>query len=199
MLLTQTTQADYEELCRLGHLRAQRFTQTRSADSTRWIEGAVTAFAWRMVRNRTALARQPSKSLVKWSRKSLDTQEYDAIICDQIQDGVVEIEPGISKNKEFYLLHKIPETTKMSIVYDALVRANSKAPLLNECLYPGPSLQNKLWDILVQQTAYPVIMSGDIRKSFIQIRIWEWERDALRFHWCKDEHYAKHCHSQGHY
>ena len=104
-----------------------------------------------------------------------------------------------SKNKEFYLLHKIPETTKMSIVYDALVRANSKAPLLNECLYPGPSLQNKLWDILVQQTAYPVIMSGDIRKSFIQIRIRECERDALRFHWCKDKHYAKHCHSQGHY
>lgn len=73
----------------------------------------------------------------------------------------------------------------MRIVYDASAKATQESPSLNECLYPGPSLQNKLWDVLVRQRAYPVVVAGDIRKAFLQIRIRECERDALRFHWRK--------------
>ena len=62
------------------------------------------------------------------------------------------------------------------------------SPSLNDCLYPGPVLQNKLWDILIQQRGYPVILAGDIRKAFLQIRIHESERDALRFLWRADAH-----------
>lgn len=31
------------------------------------------------------------------------------------------------------------------------------------------------------------MVSGDIRQAFLQVRIRESERDALRFHWRKDE------------
>ena len=57
---------------------------------------------------------------------------------------------------------------------------------LNDCLYSGPPLQNKLWDVLVQQRAYPVVLAGDIQKAFLRIRIHDIERDALRFHWQTD-------------
>ena len=34
-------------------------------------------------------------------------------------------------------------------------------------------------------------MAGDLRKAFLQVRIREIERDALRFHWIVDKHYKK--------
>ena len=73
------------------------------------------------------------------------------------------------------------------MVYNASARASPDSPSLNECLYPGPPLQNKLWDVLVRQRAYPVAVTGDLKKVFLQIRVKEAERDALRFHWRKDE------------
>ena len=76
----------------------------------------------------------------------------------------------------------------MRIVYDASSRATPNSPSLNDCLYPGPVLQNKLWDILIQQRGYPVILAGDIKEAFLQIRIHESERDALHFLWRADAH-----------
>ena len=52
---------------------------------------------------------------------------------------------------------------------------------------PGPPLQNRLWDVLVRQRAYPIAVTGDIRQAFLQIRIRESERDVLRFHWRSSE------------
>ena len=71
----------------------------------------------------------------------------------------------------------------MRIVYDASARATPEAPSLNDCLYTGPPLQNKIWDILVQQRTYPVGVAADIKQAFLQIRVKESERNALKFHW----------------
>ena len=79
------------------------------------------------------------------------------------------------------------ESTKLRIVYDASARAYDGAPSLNECLYPGPPLQNKLWNVLVRGRFYPVAVTGDLQKAFLQVRIRSGERDALRFHWRPDE------------
>ena len=54
-------------------------------------------------------------------------------------------------------------------------------------MYAGPPLQNKLWDVLVHQRGYPVVVSGDIQKAFLQVRVRENERDALRFYWRSEE------------
>ena len=76
----------------------------------------------------------------------------------------------------------------MRIVYDASARETRDSPSLNDCLYPGPPLQNKLWDVLLHQRGYPVVISGDIQKAFLQVRVRENERDALRFHWrCEED------------
>ena len=79
------------------------------------------------------------------------------------------------------------ESTKMRIVYDASARAKPSALSLNDCLNAGPPLQNKLWDVLVRQRSYPIAVAGDLKKAFLQVRIKEAEKDALRFHWKRDD------------
>ena len=80
------------------------------------------------------------------------------------------------------------ESTKLRIVYDASARAFDGAPWVNDCLHAGPTLQNKLWGVLFRGRFNPVAVSGDLQKAFLQVRIKEADRDAMRFHWCRDEH-----------
>ena len=75
----------------------------------------------------------------------------------------------------------------MRVVYDASARADPSALSLNDCLNSGPTSQNKLWDVLIQQRAFPVTVSSDIRQAFLQIRVKEAERDVLQFHWRKND------------
>ena len=94
----------------------------------------------------------------------------------------------VAESREFYIPHKYviqesAQTTKMRIVYNASARATPEAPSLNDCLYTGPPLQNKIWDILVQQRTYPVGVAADIKQAFLQIRVKESKRNALKFHW----------------
>jgi hypothetical protein len=86
----------------------------------------------------------------------------------------VEEAPTTITDEEFYIPHKgvvkeSSETTKLRVVYDASAKEDPSSPSLNECLYPGPPLQNKLWDVLIQQRAFPVMVSSDIRQAFLQV------------------------------
>ena len=133
-------------------------------------------------------SRRRLKNLTTKLQRDGRTNEYDAIIREQKECGVVETADGPARGVEFYIPHKAmiresAETTKLRIVYDASARANPDVPSMNDCLYPGPPLQNKLWDLLIHQRAYPVVVTGDIQMAFLQVRIRENERDALRFHW----------------
>ena len=67
------------------------------------------------------------------------------------------------------------------------------APSLNDCLEGGPPLQSQLWKVLLRGMFHAVALSGDIRKAFLQARIREQDRDALRFHWLdgKNQRLAK--------
>ena len=65
----------------------------------------------------------------------------------------------------------------------ASAREKDNQPSLNDCLNPGPTLQNRLWDILVRSRFYPVLLTGDLKKAFLQVRIKGEERDSLLFHW----------------
>ena len=206
MLLTQTSYADYEELCRLDVLGLEdvpehdqyavhaEFKEQLQRSSAGWYE---TGLPWRgnhpeLPTNKQGSLRRLTSLTKKLQRDEL-TAEYDAIIREQQQDGIVEAAPENATGMEFYIPHKAvvketAQTTKLRIVYDASAKASPESPSLNECLYPGPPLQNKLWEVLVRQRAYPVVVTGDMRKAFLQIRIRECERDSLRFHWRRDQH-----------
>ena len=206
MLLTQTSQSDYEDLCRLDILGLAdtpehdqsivhvEFKEQLERSPEGWYE---TGLPWRgnhpeLPTNKLGSLRRLSSLTRKLQRDNI-TKEYNAIIREQLQNNIVEVAPEEITGKEFYIPHKAviretAETTKMRIVYDASARATPESPSLNECLYPGPSLHNKLWDILVRQRAFPIAVTADIQKAFLQIRVRDCERDSLRFHWRKGEH-----------
>ena len=201
MMLTQTTHVDYEELCRLDVLGLkdssvedqsfvfEEFKEQLTRSPEGWYE---TSLPWKpnhpFLPNNKQGSLKRLASLHRKLQKDELFEKYDSIIQDQLASGIIEEAPAVSSEKEFYIPHKYvirksAESTKMRIVYDASARVSPDQPSLNECLYAGPALQNKLWDVLVQQRSFPVMVSGDIKQAFLQIRVRESERDALRFHW----------------
>ena len=114
--------------------------------------------------------------------------EYDNIIRDQIQQGIVEIVEYQRNtiNKLHYLPHHCviredKTTTKLRIAYDASAKTNGSS--FNDCLYAGPSFDQKIADILIRFRSYPVALVADIEKAFLMISIAEEDRDVLRFLW----------------
>lgn len=82
-------------------------------------------------------------------------EDYDRIINQQLQEGIVEDAESLAHVKEFCIPHKAvvrenTETNKTRIVYDVSAKAYDTAPFLNECLESGLPLQNQLWKVLVR-------------------------------------------------
>lgn len=119
-------------------------------------------------------------------------REYDAVIRDQLNRGIVEIvrQPEASDDRE---VHYIPHhavvredktTTKLRIVYDASAKTNG--PSLNDCLYTGPKFGQSIQDIILRFRTHRIALAADIEKAFLMISILEHDRDALRFLWIDD-------------
>lgn len=73
-------------------------------------------------------------------------------------------------------------TTKVRVVYDGSAKSNESSLSLNDCLYKGPNLIPKLFDVLIHFRNHPVALTGDI-EAFLMIGIEETDRDMLRFLW----------------
>jgi hypothetical protein len=73
-------------------------------------------------------------------------KEYDSIIRDQVEKGIIEQVSSLEKaDKVRYLPHqavirKDAVTTKLRIVYDASSKESKSGTSLNDCLHVGPSL-----------------------------------------------------------
>ena len=139
-----------------------------------------------MPNNYADSVRRVNSPLRKLKRIDMPDQ-YADIIREQPEEGVVVKAPAKVTGKEFYMPHgavirENAESTKLRVEYDASARAYDGVPSLNECLHTGPPLQNELWSIIVRNRFHPIAVAGDMRKAFLQIRVKEAERDALRFH-----------------
>ena len=137
MFLTQTSIGDYEELCRMNVLGLQdtpigdqdvvhlvHLEQLKRSPEG-WYE---TALPWKLghpplPNNKTGSLKRLA-SLVQRLKRNGKLEDYDAIIQQQLEEGVVEEAEEPAQVKEFYIPHKAviresSETTKMRIVYDA--------------------------------------------------------------------------------
>ena len=118
--------------------------------------------------------------------------EYDSVIRDQLNRGIVEVvdSPSSDENdRVHYLPHhgvvrQDKTTSKLRIVYDA--SAKTSGPSLNECLYTGPSFGQSIFDILLRFRFHRVALAGDIEKAFLMVSVQEKDRDTLRFLWTRD-------------
>ena len=128
----------------------------------------------------------------KLEKEAGHLERYDQIIQDQLEQGIVErVNSEPVGDREFYIPHKpvireTAESTKIRIVFDASAKPNHTSPLVIDSLETGRPLQNLLWSVLVRNQFKPIVLSGDLKQAFLQVRIKEANRDALRFHWIKD-------------
>ena len=201
ILLTKSANTDYEQLCALDVLGLadsnendqqtvyQEFKEQLRRNDAGWYEAKL---PWKgnhppLPTNETGSKRRLDH-LIRKLEQTDQYERYDEIIREQLQLGIIEAAPEKATGKEFYIPHKgvtrnDVESTKLRIVYDASAKESNSHPSLNDCLHPGPPLQNHLWDVLVKSRTYPILVTADLKKAFLQIRIMEEERDSLRFHW----------------
>ena len=113
-------------------------------------------------------------------------QEYDVIIRDQFERGIVEkvADSELASDMTHYLPHhavirRDKETTKvMMVVYDAFARSGGPSLHVNDCLYTGPKFN---LEILLRFLSYPVAFTADIEKAFLMISVTP--LFVLRFLW----------------
>ena len=119
-------------------------------------------------------------------------EEYDKIIKEQLQEGIVEEVPdNPSGSRITYIPHQAviredAATTKVRIVYDASAKVGKGIRSLNECLHTGPSLNPLLYAMLLKFRMHPIVIMADIKQAFLQIEIVPEDRDVMRFLWVKD-------------
>ena len=206
MPLTQTSQVEYKELCRLDVLGLKdtpqhdqgevykEFQEQLMRSDEGWYE---VALPWKG--NHPPLPSYKEGSLrrlenLKQKIKRMGVEEaYSEVIEQQKAEGIVEAADQPAQGIECYIPHKpvIREeaaSTKVHVVYDASAKVHPNAVSLNDCLYPGPTLQNKMWNVLVRSRVHPIAVVEDLKQAFLQVRIREADRDALRFHWKQTEH-----------
>jgi hypothetical protein len=110
-------------------------------------------------------------------------REYDSVIKEQLEKGIVEQVARDLIGEVYYLPHhpivrKDRETTKVRVVYDALSK-ESGGPSLHQCLYTGPPLTEKIEDILMRFRVHKIALAGDIEKAFLMISVAEEDRNVL--------------------
>ena len=123
-------------------------------------------------------------------------QEYDKIIWEQLQTGVIEEFPkDEDDNKDSEDVHYLPhhtvirqdrETTKLWIVYDGSAKSPEHEHSLNDCLQTGPNYIPQLIDVLINFRWNSIALTADIEKAFLMVGINDANKGMLRFLWFKD-------------
>ena len=135
------------------------------------------------------LTKNRTENLIKKLRKDPELlKEYNNIIDQYIQEGILEEVPTIHKtNTVHHLPHRAVvregrEITKVKIVFDASAKYQNELSL-NNILDPGPCLLPYIFDILIRLRLGKVEIAADIRKAFLQITMDKNDRDYLRMIW----------------
>ena len=115
---------------------------------------------------------------------------YDDIFKEYEKTGIIEQVPTNEVVAEVGKVHYLPHrpviradktTSKIRAVFDASCKVNG--PSLNECLYSGPNLISKIFDILIRFRLNTIAIMADIKQAFLNVAITPEHRDYLRFLW----------------
>lgn len=148
------------------------------------------------------VAKSDLQNNVKLARKRLDNlcrrfdkdpclkMTYDSVFIEYEQEGICEEVPPSeleSIHPTYYLPHRpvvreSSSSTRVRPVFDASA-AGYNGISLNDCLETGPSLNPDLVAILLRFRRWPIALTADITKAFLQISVRQEDRDVHRFLW----------------
>ena len=115
-------------------------------------------------------------------------ERYDVEIKKMMDKGYAEevSEKDVSENaKIWYLPHQAVITDKkpdkLRVVYDCASKYEGES--LNDKCLRGPDLNNRLLYILLRFRQHQYAIMADVEAMYYQVRVPEYDRDALRFLW----------------
>lgn len=115
---------------------------------------------------------------------------YRKIISDYLGLGYMS-KLSERTDEGFYLPHQavIKEsslTTKLRVVFDASALSNTGLSL-NDALMSGPTMQSDIFALLLRFRLHNHVLTGDIEKMYLQIKIKEEDQKYLRILWRDDD------------
>ncbi|CAL8135607.1 unnamed protein product [Orchesella dallaii] len=136
----------------------------------------------------SAVAGRRLRATVQKLEEKGQLESYNKIFNDWLEEGFVSIcDEDFSTTKEGHLLPHHPvfkesKTTPVRPVFDASSHS-PRTPSLNECLYKGPNMMEKIPDHLLRFREKEIGFISDIRKAFQMVSICERDRNFLKFLW----------------
>ena len=201
MMLTRNSMCDHDQLCGLNVFGIedcstgdQMYVYQEFQDQLkRKADGSYeTSLLWKprlppLRDNKNGRLSRLGNLIRKLRMQPKEFEQYVQIIKTQLSDRIIEKASKEVKGTKIYIPHKPVvteevESIKMRIVYNASAKSTLSSLSLNECLQTGPLHQNLLRNILIRNRFSPVTLCGDIKQTFLQVRINEEDRDAIRFH-----------------
>ncbi|XP_019887192.2 uncharacterized protein LOC109610961 [Ooceraea biroi] len=104
-------------------------------------------------------------------------RNYMSVVEDPVDEGYYMPHHAVIKETS--------NTTKVRVVFDASAKT-SNGVSLNDALLVGPVIQNTLFSHLLRFRVYKYVVTADIEKMYLQIRLHEDDRRYQRVLWRKD-------------
>ena len=145
-----------------------------------------------MLPDNYSLSMKRLKSLKERLDKDEDLlKRYDDVIQEQLKLGFMEEvkQPGIVGYVTYLpqkeVIREEKSSTKLRVVFDGSAKVKNGVSL-NDVLYKGPCMNPMLYDLLLKFRVYPIAITADIEKAYLQIVVEEDHRDYLRLLWFRD-------------
>jgi len=153
----------------------------------------------KLLNNESIVSKRLSKLMVKLDQDKELKEEYQKVFDGYEADHIIEEVPSeeiSGVNPVYYMPHrpvvKLTSTsTKIRPVFDASAFCYNGVSL-NDCLLSGPSLNPDLVEVLIRFRRWPVAITADIRKAFLQIGVQRNDRDVHRFLLPRDDGTVRH-------
>lgn len=115
-------------------------------------------------------------------------KQYEVVLKEYIEldhmEQVNHFESSEEKHFSFFLPHHAvlkpdSKTTKLRVVFNGSKKTNSGSSL-NDVLYPGPTLQADIIQIIINWRYYRYVFTGDIQKMYRQVLVHPEDRPYQR-------------------
>ncbi|XP_069164574.1 uncharacterized protein [Procambarus clarkii] len=114
----------------------------------------------------------------------------DCLNDQQLANKFIEVVEEDNYKTGHYLPHhavlKDSVTTPIRIVFNCSAKLKADSVSLNDCLQTGPSLTQRLQDVLLRFRSGVFAYTADISKAFLRIGLQEMDREFTKFLWVKD-------------
>ena len=104
-------------------------------------------------------------------------------ITEKIVTPIVAGKGAYIPHREVIREHHV--LTKLRVVFDCSPKCGNNNSL-NESLYKGPCLNPQLFALFIKFRLYLIVITAEIEKAYLQIKVHESHRDYLPFLWFSD-------------